>query len=77
SDLIKIKSDMKQKLRGVKEIHQRAFTDGVAVLEIKARGDAQVIAEGLVVQKMADKDIDVKDITQNKIQAIVMKPVNN
>ena len=77
SDLIKIKSDMKQKLRGVKEIHQRAFTDGVAVLEIKASGDTQVVAEGLVMQKMADKDIDVKDITQNKIQAIVMKPVNN
>ena len=77
SDLIKIKNDIRQKLRGVKEINQRAFTDGVAVLEIKASGDTQVVAEGLVMQKMADKDIDVKDITQNKIQAVVMQPIKN
>ncbi len=76
-DLIKIKNDIKQKLRGVKEINQRGFTDGVAVLEIKVQGDAQIVAEGLVVQKMDNKDIDVKDITQNKIQAVVKKPVKN
>ena len=71
SDLIKLKDDIRQKLRGVKEINQRAFTDGVAVLEIKASGDAQAIAAKLVVQKMDNKDIDVKDITQNKIHAVV------
>ncbi|MBT3880070.1 MAG: hypothetical protein HON76_14855 [Candidatus Scalindua sp.] len=75
SDLIKIKNDIKQKLRGVKEIHQRAFTDGVAVLEIKSSGDTQIIAEGLVGQKMNNQDIEVKDITQNKIQAVVKKPI--
>lgn len=75
SDLIKIKNDMKQKLRGVKEIHQRAFTDGVAILEIKASSDTQIIAEGLVGQKMNNRDIEVKDITQNKIQAVVNQPV--
>lgn len=77
SELIKIKEDIKQKLRGVKDIHQRAFTNGVAVLEIKAKGDAQAVAEGLVVQKMNNKDINVREITQNKIQAFVKEPVNN
>tara|TARA_B100001971_G_C18147053_1_gene513665 strand:- start:169 stop:1128 length:960 start_codon:yes stop_codon:yes gene_type:complete len=71
SDLIKIKNDIKQKLRGVKEIHQRTFTDGVAVLEIKASGDAQAIAEELVAQKLNNKVLDIKGITQNKIQAVV------
>ncbi|MAE13954.1 hypothetical protein CMO92_05305 [Candidatus Woesearchaeota archaeon] len=71
SDLIEFKKALTRNVRGVKSIHQRSFTGGVAKLEIDLRGDTQTLAEMLVTQKMGTVMIDVTDMTQNKIQARV------
>lgn len=73
NDLIALKEALKQNVRGVKSIHQRSFTSGVAKLEIDLRGDTQTLAEMLATLKMGNVMLDITDMTQNKIQAIVVK----
>ncbi len=71
SELIEIEKAIKQIARGVKDIHQRSFTSGVAKLEIKLHSDTQTLAETLVTQKMGNIQLDVTDVTENKIHAKV------
>jgi len=71
SDLIALKKALTQNVRGIKGIHQRSFTGGVAKLEIDLRGDTQTLAETLVTREMGNLWLDITDMSQNKIQARV------
>lgn len=68
-DLVKLKNAIKQSIRGVKAIHQRIFTGGVARFEVDIRGDTQSLAEELVAIKFGNMELDITDVTQNNIIA--------
>lgn len=68
-ELLKLKNAIKQDVRGVGDIHQRIFTGGVARFEVDIRGDTQSLAEELAGKKLGDMELDITDVTQNKIIA--------
>lgn len=71
SELIEIKKAIKNKARDVSNIYQKSFIGGIAKLEIDLGSDAQTLAETLVMQKISNIELDIAEITNNKIHAKV------
>lgn len=72
NDLITLSEALRQ-IRGVKDIHQRSFIGGVAKLEIDLRGNTQTFAKILITKKIGNLRLDITDMTQNSIQARIIK----
>lgn len=70
-ELIEIKKAIKNKARDVSNIYQKSFIGGIAKLEIDLGSDAQTLAETLVMQKISNIELDIAEITNNKIHAKV------
>lgn len=69
SQLVGLENAIKQNARGIKDIHRRSYTSGVAKLELKLREDTQAFAEKLLAIKTGNILIEVTGVTQNKIDA--------
>ncbi len=66
--LVKFKNALADKVRGVKSLHQRGFSSGVATLDVEFTGSAQGIADKLAMMQYEGFSVDITDITQNSIK---------
>jgi hypothetical protein len=65
--LVKFKNALAGKVRGVKSLHQRGFSSGVATLDVEFTGSAQGIADKLAMMQYEGFSVDITDIKQNSI----------
>ncbi len=73
SDLVKFKNMLPVYVRGVQKVYQRDFADGTALFDLDVRGNANQIAEELVMKDFSPYKIEVVNVTQNTIVARMNK----
>jgi len=64
---INFKKILLESLSIITAIHQRSFTTGRAVIEIKITGNAQDLSETLILKDFKEFNVDVTDITENRL----------
>ena len=68
---IDFKSQLLASVRGIKAIHQRAFSDNRAVVEIDIKGDAETLSEELSRRKFKDFKVRITDFSANRLTIFV------
>jgi len=71
-DFLKLKNVLKKEVRGVKGIHQRSMTAGVAKLDVEVKGDGQSLADGLAVKDFENFSINITDVSQNYVELTII-----
>ncbi len=69
--LLGFKELLKAEVKGIREIHQRAYAQGRADFDIEIRGNAQGLADDIAAMKLNKKKVKIMGITQNKVEAAV------
>ncbi len=69
SDLVKIKNLLPVVIRGVQKVYQRDYSQNTAFFEMEVRGNANQVAEELVMKDLSPYKIEVMNVTQNTIVA--------
>lgn len=70
-DLLKIKEFMAAELRGVQNIIQRSYNNGVAILDVSAKSNGQQIGDELAVKKSPDFTLNVTGATANTLEITI------
>lgn len=71
ADLVKFKNLVKQNIRGVQNIYQRDFAGNSAVLDLDLKGDANQVAEELVLKDFSPYQVEVVNVSQNIVSVKV------
>jgi len=71
SDLTAIKELLSSRVKGVKQIHQRSYTQGRLELDLEVRGNTQGVADDLEAITHNGRKMAVKEITANRIEALL------
>ena len=66
--LVTFKNDLKTQIRGVQDIHQRFFGDGVANLDVDIKGTSQMLADDLTRKKFRHYSLSMTSYSPNKIE---------
>lgn len=69
SDLVKIKNLLPVVIRGVQKVYQRDYSQNTAIFEMEVRGNANQVAEEMVMKDLSPYKIEVINVTQNTIVA--------
>jgi hypothetical protein len=67
-ELVRVKDYLLGKVRGVQQVNQRSFEEGVAVLDVSARGNAQQLGDELARKAAAEFSFDVTKATANTLE---------
>ncbi|MDH4164311.1 MAG: flagellar assembly protein T N-terminal domain-containing protein [Nitrospirota bacterium] len=74
SQFVKFKDVLKNQVRGIKEIHERSFSNGVAKISVDYKGSAQVLSDELSSKTFGDFSVDVAASTANSLELLVGPP---
>ena len=55
-------------VRGVQEVTQKSFLEGLAILEVRSEGDAMALATELSAKEWAEFTIEVTGVTANQVR---------
>jgi len=66
-DLAKFKEVLRQKIRGVKGIHQRSFQANIARIDVDLAGDVQTLADELSLQDFGSFRVEIIRFSSHKI----------
>jgi len=66
--LVDLKNDLKSRIRGVQDIQQRFFGDGVANLDVEIKGTAQMLADELTRKKFFKYNLSMVSYSPNRIE---------
>jgi hypothetical protein len=66
--LVALKNDLKSRIRGVQDIHQRFFGAGVANLDVDIKGTSQMLADELTRKKLSKYDLSMTSYSPNRIE---------
>jgi hypothetical protein len=72
-DLAPLKDTLREQVKGLKQIYQRAYAHGMAELDLELRGNVQGLAEDLAAIRFQGKTIRIVATTPNKIEASLGK----
>jgi hypothetical protein len=72
-ELSRFKEHLSTEAKGVKQIHQRSYRNGEAELDVEIRGNTQSLADDIAAITLSGKKIKITDITQNKIEATIVR----
>lgn len=70
-DFVKFKHILRDRIRGIQAIHQRKVGGGKALIDVDIKGDAQSMAEALATKSFEALSVNVKDVSQNRIEVEV------
>jgi len=70
-DFLSLKNVLKGEVRGVKGVHQRSISAGVAKIDIDIRGDAQSLADELAAKNFQNFSINITSMTQNTVELTI------
>ncbi len=71
-DFLSLKNVLKGEVRGVKGVHQRSISAGVARIDLDIKGDAQSLADELATKSFQKFSIDITKMTQNAIELTIL-----
>jgi hypothetical protein len=66
--LVALKNDLKSRIRGVQDIHQRFFGAGVVNLDVDIKGTAQMLADELTRKKFFKYNLSMVSYSPNRIE---------
>ena len=69
-DLLKVKEYISGQLRGVQNIIQRSYGNGVAVLDISAASNAQQLGDEIVAKKIPHMSLNVTGVTAHTLEMV-------
>ena len=72
-DLLVLRRALGTEISGVKQVTQRSFKQGVALIELKARGTTEEVAESLYTTEFAKFSLEVEDISGKKLTGSLVK----
>jgi hypothetical protein len=72
-DLLKFKEQLPLEVKGFKALYQRSYQNGMAELDMEIKGNTQGLADDLAAMKLSDRKIKILEITQNRINAQLMR----
>ena len=72
-DLLVLRRALGTEIAGVKQVTQRSFKKGVALIELKARGTTEEIAESLYTTEFAKFSLEVEDISGKRLTVSLVK----
>ncbi len=68
-ELLRFKESLSSEVKGLTQVYQRAFSRGKAELDLEIKGNAESVADDIMVMTVNDKKIKIVEITQNRIEA--------
>lgn len=71
-DLLGFKELLNLEVKGLREVHQRAYSQGRADMDIEIRGNAQGLADDIAAMNLNKRKMRIVGITQNKVEAAVI-----
>ncbi len=74
SQLIMVKEYFSSQLRGVQNVIQRSFSDGIAILDVSAKVSAQQIGDEVAISKVGGIILKVVGATANTLEIAVSTP---
>lgn len=66
-ELLSLRRTLSNTVRGVQQVQQRSYSDGVALLEVTSRDSVDRLAESLYTARFDGFRLDVADVTQNRL----------
>ncbi len=66
--LVALKNDLKSRIRGVVDVHQRFFGDNTANLDVEIKGTSQMLADELTRKKFGKYDLSMISYSPNMIK---------
>lgn len=68
-DLTQLKDMLSSKVKGVKQVYQRRYADDMADIDVEVRGNVHGVADDLSSISVNGKQLIIKGIYPNKIEA--------
>ncbi|MCX7816439.1 MAG: flagellar assembly protein T N-terminal domain-containing protein [Syntrophales bacterium] len=69
SDIYKLKSELNEKVKGLKAIYQRNYSNGMLEMDLEIRGTLQGLADDLLQVQIGNKKIFITGVSSNRINA--------
>jgi hypothetical protein len=66
-DLLAFRRALGNQVRGVKQVTQRSYTDGVALIEVQSKDRLESLAEALYNTKFDKFKVDIEDVKSNRM----------
>ncbi len=70
-DLIEFRKVLGNSVRGVKQVTQRSYADGVALLEVRARTNAESLAEAIYQTRFEAFQVDIQNLSNNRVTVTI------
>lgn len=72
SQFVRFKDMLKNQVRGIKDIHERSFNNGIARISIDYKGSAQVLSDELSSKNFSDFTVNITASTANTLELTVL-----
>ncbi len=72
AQFVKFKDVLQGQVRGIKDLHERGFANGVAKISVDAKGSAQSISDELTLRDFGTFAVDVVSSTANSLELRVV-----
>lgn len=70
-NLLSFRRQLANTVKGVKQVNQRSYTDGTALLEVQSRDTAERLAESLYNTKFDKLKVEIEDVKSNRMTVSV------
>ena len=74
TQFVKFKDVLKNQIRGVKEIHERSFSNGVAKVSVEVKGTAQTLSDEISLKDFGSFGVEITASTANTLELRVVPP---
>jgi hypothetical protein len=72
TQFVKFKDVLRSQVRGIKDLHERSFQNGVAKISVDMKGSAQTLSDELSLKDFGTFTVDVTGSTANSLELKVM-----
>jgi hypothetical protein len=74
AQFVRFKDVLKNQVRGIKNLHERSYANGVAKVSVDSKHSTQVLSDELAIKTFGDFSVDVTSSTANSLELRVVPP---
>ena len=68
TQFVKFKDVLRNQVRGIKDLHERSFTNNIAKIEVDSKTSAQALSDELVLKDFGTFSVEVVNSTANSLE---------
>jgi hypothetical protein len=72
AQFVKFKDVLKNQVRGIKNLHERSYQNGVAKVSVDSKNSAQILSDELAIKDFGTFSVDITGSTANSLELRVM-----